>query len=392
MLRLALFLGIACSLLAQPRKLLVISIDGLDTRYLKSADRLPTLRRLMAEGVAADGVAGIVPTVTWPSHTTIITGVPAEEHGILTNDQPGKPGQRWWFTSFLKGRTLWHAAREKGLKTAAVYWPVTVGAAIDYNFPEFWITRTEHEIAFAPIAEKATPGLVDKVEKAYPGFRKAHWDDDSGMQATRYLLEFEKPDLTLVHIADLDSESHEKGAFSAAAWKVLEKQDRLIGWALEKLPAQTVVAIVSDHGFENVDKVVRPKVIAGAGAEVSNGLVGAKDRATADKLRAHFTRPVDIAEVHRMAPGLRHWTAAWDTAPGEVASADTKGAATSEGNHQGTHGLWPTRANYRASFILWGPGVGRERLGGISMLALAPTFADILGVSLPAARMKPLWP
>ena len=155
----------ASSAIAQPRKLLVISIDGLDTRYLHDADRLglkiPHLRRLMAEGTLAAGVVGIVPTVTWPSHTTIITGVAAEDHGILTNDQPGKPGQRWWFTSFLRARTLWQAALEKQLKTATVYWPVTVGAGVEFNFPEFWEERSGHDILFEPIARQATKGFVD---------------------------------------------------------------------------------------------------------------------------------------------------------------------------------------------------------------------------------------
>ncbi|MDQ6699504.1 MAG: alkaline phosphatase family protein, partial [Acidobacteriota bacterium] len=154
-------------LAAQSYKLLVISIDGLDARFLKDADRLrlkiPNLRRLMAGGALAEGVAGVVPTVTWPSHTTLITGVKPEQHGILSYDQPGQPGQRWWFTSFLRSRTLWEAAVAKKLKTATIYWPVTVGAQVDFNCPEFWETRSEHEIQFEPISRKCTPGLVDRI-------------------------------------------------------------------------------------------------------------------------------------------------------------------------------------------------------------------------------------
>src|SRR5437764_633831 len=68
-------------------RLLVISIDGLDWRYLANADvlglHIPTLRRFMAEGDVADGVLGEYPTLTWPSHTTLVTGVPPRDHGIL---------------------------------------------------------------------------------------------------------------------------------------------------------------------------------------------------------------------------------------------------------------------------------------------------------------------
>jgi predicted AlkP superfamily pyrophosphatase or phosphodiesterase len=396
------------SAFAQQRKLLVISVDGMDSRYLHDADRLglkiPVLRRLMAEGTTAQGVVGVVPTVTWPSHTTIISGVPPEEHGILTNDQPGRPGQRWWFTHFLKAPVLWQIAKERGLKTAAIYWPVTVGATVDFNFPEFWVTRTEHEIQFAPIAERATPGLVDKVAKVYPSFKRESWDDEAAMLALRYLLEFEQPDFTLIHIADLDSEAHEKGAFTPAAHKVLENQDRLIGHALEKLPRNTLVAIVSDHGFENIEKVIRPNVMlksAGVAAEaaVSNGLIGVKDaraaawfRGLAKDSASGIAREVPIAEVRRMAPRIKDWLAAFEPSSGYAASAASDGPAVSEGDRTGTHGMWPTRAHYRASFLIWGPGVRKGKLGEISMLELGPTFASILGLELKAAKMPSLWP
>jgi len=56
------------------------------------------------------------------------------------------------------------------------------------------------------------------------------------------------------------------------------------------------------------------------------------------------------------------------------------------GSHKGVHGLWPTHDSARALLILSGPGVRRVRLPEISMLDLAPTFAEILGVNLPAAK------
>ena len=59
--------------------LLVLSVDGLDWRYLRDANQLglkiPNLRRLMSDGEVTQGVIGVYPTVTWPSHTSMITGV-----------------------------------------------------------------------------------------------------------------------------------------------------------------------------------------------------------------------------------------------------------------------------------------------------------------------------
>jgi predicted AlkP superfamily pyrophosphatase or phosphodiesterase len=72
----------------------VISVDGLNNRYLAQAGRMrlkiPTLRKLMREGQYSQGAIGVVPTITWPSHITLITGADPAAHGILRNWQPPK--------------------------------------------------------------------------------------------------------------------------------------------------------------------------------------------------------------------------------------------------------------------------------------------------------------
>src|SRR5262249_60717294 len=75
----------------------------------------------------------------------------------------------------------------------------------------------------------STPGLFDRLSRADPTFPISVLDDRGILIATRYLLEHEKPDLMLVHIADLDGEQHETGAFSRHARAVLEYQDQLLG-------------------------------------------------------------------------------------------------------------------------------------------------------------------
>ncbi|MEO7648949.1 MAG: alkaline phosphatase family protein, partial [Bryobacteraceae bacterium] len=165
---------------AAPHKLLVISVDGMDARYLSEPDRIgvkiPNLRKLRAEGMAASGVVGVVPTVTWPSHTTMMTGVTPDVHGIPTNDQPGTK-ERWWYTSFLKARTLWQEALAQKRKVGTVYWPVTLGAEVNFNFPEFWESRLGHELFFDAIAKRATKGLEERVTRVYPSFPKSRFDD-----------------------------------------------------------------------------------------------------------------------------------------------------------------------------------------------------------------------
>lgn len=90
-------------------RLLVISVDGLDWRYLQDADRLglkiPHIRRLLAEGDVGDGVVGEDPTVTWPAHTTLITGAPPSRHGIPGNRRPDSDGGAYyWETALVRAR------------------------------------------------------------------------------------------------------------------------------------------------------------------------------------------------------------------------------------------------------------------------------------------------
>ncbi len=77
--------------------LVVLSIDGLrPTDVLQAAQhglRVPHLRRLVADGAHASGVVGVLPTVTYPSHVTLVTGVSPARHGILAN-QPFDPMAR----------------------------------------------------------------------------------------------------------------------------------------------------------------------------------------------------------------------------------------------------------------------------------------------------------
>ena len=84
------FSGAAATAVAQdqgPPLLVVISVDGLRPDYITAADahgaKIPNLRRFLKEGAYAEGVEGVVPTVTYPSHTTLVTGVWPAKHGIF---------------------------------------------------------------------------------------------------------------------------------------------------------------------------------------------------------------------------------------------------------------------------------------------------------------------
>lgn len=399
-----LFLGAA--LLAAAPKLVVISIDGLDHRWIRDADKLgvkiPNLRKLESQSARADGVIGIVPTVTWPSHTTMITGVTAPEHGIISNNQPDKPSERWWYASFLKAKTLWQLAHEKGMKTGAVWWPVTAGGDIDYNFPEFWKDANVHPYAMDPVLEHTTPGLAAKVAARFPSFHRSIFSDREKVLAARYILEVEKPELFLFHIGELDSEQHQTGAFSVNAKATLEYQDELLGPLLDHLPADAYVALVSDHGFDTDDRALRPQVMlddAGitATADVSNGVIAVDSEEAAKFFRAKIGQPdsviareVPMDEVRRFSPPMGKYAAVFEPVNGVMARRGTDGPAIGPGSGGGNHGLWPTRRDYAATFMLRGPGIKHKVIPTISMLEIGPTLAEVLGVKLPNAKEKSL--
>jgi predicted AlkP superfamily pyrophosphatase or phosphodiesterase len=383
------------------RKLIVISIEGLDSRFFRDADRLhikiPNLRRMAASGISAD-VVGMAPSLTWPAHAMIATGTPPEVNGITDNEKPGQPDDRWWFEKDLKTTPIWHAASLKGLKTATIYWPGTVGAHVDFNCPEYWEGKAENATQFDQITAKCTPGLIDRIARWDNSFLAPLWDDAVGIDVLRFLLTKEKLDLILLHLPELAAEQRETGALSIYARRVLENDDELLGTALQRMEPGTAVAIVSDHGFDTVSYVVRPKVMVKAAAleatvSVKYGLIGTSSVKAAAILRkaigvsrSGIAREVPMLEVHRLAPDVRGWVAAFDTTLNFVATEETRGPAVGAGNHRGVQGLWPTHDSSRAVFILTGPGVKHVRLPEISILEEAPTFAEILGVRLVRAH------
>jgi hypothetical protein len=382
-MRLLALLAIPAALLAQ-RPLIVISVDGLDHRYLRDAGRLglkiPNMRKLARQGEWADGVIGVFSTVTWPSHTTLITGKRPDEHGIRGNRRPREEGgDYYWTADLLKARTLWQAAREAGIKTAAITWPVTVNADIDFNLPEAFAKRKGGWMDLATIRAKATPGLVHKIVAFDKSFDQEWVDDRTRALAAVYLLRKEPVGLILLHFVDHDAVAHEHGPFTPEAHQELERTDGYIGEILRAAPKGAVICLTADHGFERIDRMINAARIPET--RVAGGLLLAKRRLPAPV--DGVGREVPRAEVARFAPFLADFEAAYEPAPHHQFAFDlSSDSLYLPPREKGNHGQWPLRAAYRSTFVLWGPGIRAARRPEMDMLDIADRLARILGVRL----------
>ncbi|MBL8150082.1 MAG: alkaline phosphatase family protein, partial [Blastocatellia bacterium] len=186
----------------------VISVDGLHPElYLKSDQlglKIPTIKRLMQQGSYAEAMETVYPSVTYPSHTTLVTGVRPIAHGIVANLIFVDPKERnqdgsedwFWHAKAIKTPTLWSEAKKAGLRTAAVGWPVTAEAEIDYLIPEIWRGpfSTTREVGL----EYATPEIREKLDAVMP---KSEYglDDEARAAAAEMIIKDYKPNLMLLH-------------------------------------------------------------------------------------------------------------------------------------------------------------------------------------------------
>ena len=218
---------------------------------------------------------------------------------------------------------------------------------------------------------------MEKISAGFPSFPREWVDDEVRTQALLYLLKNELPDLILVHLVDLDSDAHDSGPFTRAANATLEHTDELIGRVLSALPPRYVFALVSDHGFERVDRALDLNALNPPGPLDVRGFVAVtKDPAVAGWMRRQsgVGRQIPEDELRRYAPSLA------GSLVFEPAEHVIFGSKSFEA---GTHGYFPTRSDYRSILILRGPGIARAYAPEMSMLSIAPRLEAILFAGQP---------
>ncbi len=407
---------------------IIVSMDGLPARALQDPLLpMPTLRALAASGAVATAMQPINPTVTWPNHTAIISGVDASRHFVMANgliafpSDGSAPQIKPWVDKdqLVHARTLYEAVTEKGMTTAQVDWVAIYGAkGVTWDFGEK--PDANGEVPRELIAN----GMVtrEQVEHFSDGSSPA-WRDEVWTDAAVDIIEKHAPNLLMLHLLQTDTLQHQYGPLTNAAYAAYAYADGCLKRVVEAVHAagildRTTFFVVSDHGFASYTHTIRPNAaLAEQGflhkqgnnyvgsvwtqAEGGTALLYIRDASLRSdlvpKLKTYFAHVSGIAHVYTneearslglpsesdtdQAPQLYLAAAA-----GYAFSNEVDGPMTLTGSPRGQHGYLNTMADMQATFVASGaairPGI---HLGTVSNLQVAPTIATILGVSLPDA-------
>lgn len=400
-------------------RVVVLSIDGLRPQDCKL---LPTLGKLSQTGAfAAEGATSVMPTVTYPAHTTMVTGVNPALHGITTNlasdptpDRKNKAGWRW-YREDIKVKPIYEIALDAGMKTVLLNWPVTVGARATALLPEYSRAGTAEDIKL--IRQLSTPGLLEEVAKRHPSFMAGYTPpevrDSATIDAALTLLDSVDPQLTFIHIWQTDSRQHEFGPDTPEAQTALLSADAEVARLLAALQLSprwphTVLLVVSDHGFARIHSLIAPMVHlgrVGLGDQVWIDVTGAFAYLYLQPTSAPDTERLARATLEELAKDEHNGIAAvldreaiaaqggdplaflaLEARPGFAMARETTGDALLPATKKGVHGYLPTRPEMLATLLFYGPTIRASTLQGARLLDVAPTLASLLRLSLPSAQ------
>lgn len=423
------------------RCVVLVSVDGLANFYLDDpkAD-MPTLRKLARDGARAQGMVCSFPTVTWPNHTTLVTGTTPAKHGVIGNNYldrksatpvPFIPDPLFDKDQIVKVPTIYDVAHRAGLVTAGIIWPASRNArTLDWTVPDMF-------------GKEAWPKYGTQIwleelrQDGLPVDEHGTWTGESGggvkrdwlyTRMARHLFQKHPPNLLVIHLVEVDHVEHKHGPRSTEAyWSVSYADDRLrdIVEAIKLSPHadKTTLVVASDHGFFPISKDIRPNVLLKQEGLISKDkkqayclsqgggcmvyVLDDKHREeTIEKLRKKLAKLEGVQAVL----GKEEYTKLGQPTPAEDPHAPDLWLAAKSGysftnsdsgdetvvprkTPGGTHGYLPDQPDMLATLVISGYGIKPgTNLGKIQSLDVAPTMARLLGVELPTAQGKPLMP
>jgi predicted AlkP superfamily pyrophosphatase or phosphodiesterase len=374
-----------------PPSVLLISFDGFRHDYIDKHD-LKNFKAFRANGVSAEGLIPCYPSLTFPNHYSIVTGMRPANHGLVDNSFYDSAFNISYTIGnmaavsdgrFYGGKPLWTLAREAGMKTASFFW---VGSEI------------------------ADPSRRPDITVPYDGKVSFKTRIDSVL-AWLGRKDRERPRFISLYFSEPDHESHETGPNSPENIRVLQTMDSLLGYlsqGLKKIGAPVNTILVSDHGMSELvmadETFVFVDELYDVGSKKVRTVVSSTlahlyidDKKTLDSMYTLLKGKEDRFKVYRrneLPKQLqygRHYRIGdlvmMANPAHNIRRSDRKTYMQrgKPGAFFGVHGFDPTMvADMRGLFLAQGPNLRKgEKLGLVRNIDIYPLVVRILGLKLP---------
>jgi predicted AlkP superfamily pyrophosphatase or phosphodiesterase len=418
------------------KHLIVISFDAMSSSDYEHLSNLPNFNFIKENGAYAKKVYSVYPSLTYPAHTTIVTGKYPDKHGIINNTllQPGSSSPDWyWHRKHIKCDTIFDKAIAANMSTAALLWPVTANSKIKYNMPEIFPNRFWDNQIFLSLRSGSPLYLIDinnKFGKLRNGLKQPELDDFV-LAASTYTIKKYKPNLMMIHFTDLDTQRHDYGYSSKEALNALNRHDRRLGAILEALKdegileASTIIAL-GDHSALDVNKVIDINVLfikhnlitlnkkgkikewkAYLKSCDGSAYVYLKDKQdkTTERLVYQILKSVKAIEkiynsedakkigadsgcTFMLEASLGYYFDEAFTEP-LIKDINLMSASSKDSFYKATHGYSPYKPDYTTMFMAYGNGIRPTSvIESMSLVDEAPTFAKLLNLDFEASDGK----
>jgi predicted AlkP superfamily pyrophosphatase or phosphodiesterase len=413
----------------------LVTVDGFRPEfYLDSTYGMMTVRHMMKNGVAAMAVEPVFPSVTYPDHTTMVTGVTPAKHGIYYNtifDPAGPTGKWYWQYDSIKTETLWTAMQKAGKTTACVHWPVTVGAPITWRIPEYWDYKNMGDARAFMAAATSPASLWKEVQDSATGYLQAAdlntennelIQDENGSRMAAYIIRRYKPNFIALHLACTDHYEHQDGRESYMVRAAVAGADRNIKSLWEAIyragiQDSTLVIVTGDHGFENIYRSFNPNFILKKNGLMNNVRTGdwkAEFHTTGGSAFLQLKDKKDTESIKKirnllngLPDSLKQYFSIVEKDRLDAVGADPsvlmaltglRGTTFGSGTDilletfskvKGTHGYYPDHPEIQTGFVAEGPGLEKGFvIPQMKLLDITPLIIALTGIPFPPTDGK----